>query len=105
MSKKYPSEGPTNLSTVNEEAVATGRSGFLRIDDEDAENLTGRFAAIKAMNGDVTLAAGITTETGDSLEAADVVLNGDIIFGPFTTITPPTTGTLLVYLYPHDDNG
>lgn len=95
----YPDTGRANLATVTSEAVGTGASSFIRLSDT-SDPITGRFAAIKAINGNAVLSAGIEVSDGDSLEEGDVVLHGDVIFGPFVTVTPPDSGEILVYLYP-----
>ena len=78
--------------------LALGAAGFDRI--ADTTQVTGKWIAIKAINGDATLTVSTTTgtvvSTGDPLVTGDKILEGDVWFGPFTAIKL-ATGTVIAY--------
>ena len=71
-----------------------GQVGFSVFSDTSAH--TGEFYAIKAVNGNAVVNTAVTP-LGDDLSAI-TILEGDIIYGNFTSITL-TSGKVLAYKY------
>ena len=88
--RKYDDKEVSNLSL--------GAAGFDRIADTNQH--TGTWVAVKAINSDAVFAVSGSTGTvvaiGDPMGNNDVLMQGDVLFGPFTAIKL-ASGTVLAY--------
>ena len=85
-------------SEIEAANLSFGAAGFDRI--ADTTQVTGKWVAIKAINGDATFTVSTTVGTvvdvGDQLVTNDRILEGDIIYGSFTAIKL-ASGVVLAY--------
>ena len=72
-----------------------GKTGFRRI-TSGGTGTEGKFFAIKAINGDAIFAEETRCEIGDNPLSGDTLLEGDILFAPFTIIKL-TSGVVYAY--------
>ena len=61
-----------------------GDKGFQRIDT--SSTVTGDFIAVKAINGNATFGSECDTKAGDAPSSSDRILEGDILFAPFSAV-------------------
>jgi len=88
-----PKPGSHGYSVKELSNLSFGQMGFTSITDTNAH--AGTFVAIKAVHGDAVISTA-TSSIGDNLPTSMTVLEGDVIYGAFSSITL-TSGKVLAY--------
>jgi len=88
-----PKPGLHGYAVKEIENLSFGQFGFTTISDTNAH--AGTFVAIKAVDADAVISTA-TSSIGDNLPASMTVLEGDVIYGAFSSITL-ASGKVLAY--------
>jgi hypothetical protein len=76
---------------------AMGKYGFKRVPSGTASPTQGSYAAVQAINNDVTLGPGTTTKHGDDLQDGDVIQQGAVVPTQFSQVEVKSGGVLLCF--------